>query len=118
MPNIKININAKYVKGEVELRFGHYRNGSIAIQAFNSKGEPEFIATVALDEMPPEGHVFLKGWSENEGIPFALVSAGIVKLTGRTIPAGFSFSKAYEAELLIEKESKEQFVEASKKDEI
>ena len=84
-----ININAKYVKGETQLHFMKYANGSIAIQGLSLYGEPMFIATVALDELPPKGHVFLKGWSENEGIPESLENAGIVKLTGRKIPTGY-----------------------------
>jgi hypothetical protein len=98
--NMKIIVNAKYVKGEVELVFKNYGNGSIAIQAFSLCGEPEFTATVALDEIPGKGKVFLKGWSENEGIPDALINAGIVKLTGRKIPTGFC--EALEADLLMD----------------
>lgn len=96
---MKITVNAKYIKGEVELQFGKYQNGSIAIQAFSLCGEPEFKATVALDEVPREGCVFLKGWSENEGIPAALVKAGIVELTGRKLTTGYC--EAEEAKLLI-----------------
>ena len=95
---MRIKVKAKYIKGEVDLVFGHYQDGSTAIRAFSLDGEPMFTATVALDEVPPAGHVFLKGWSENEGIPESLVSAGIVKLTGRTIPTGYC--EAFEAELL------------------
>jgi len=86
---MKIKVNAKYIKGEVELQFGKYQNGSTAIQAFSLEGEPDFTATVALDEMPSDGYVFLKGWSENEGIPNALEKAGVIQLTGRTIPTGY-----------------------------
>jgi len=97
---MEINVNAKYVKGKVELHFSKYGNGSIAIQALSLSGEPEFVATVALDELPSENHVFLKGWSENEGIPEALEKAGIVKRTGRKIPTGYC--EAEEALLLID----------------
>ena len=93
-----VRIKTKYINTDVKLHFRKYGNGSIAIQGF-SFGEPEFTATVALDEVPPDNHVFLKGWSENEGLPAALVNAGIVKLTGRTIPTGFC--EALEAEMLI-----------------
>lgn len=96
---MRITVNAKFIKGEVELQLGKYQNGSVAIQAFSLYGEPEFKATVALDEIPQKGHVFLKGWSENEGIPTALVKAGIVELTSRKIPTGYC--EAEEAKLLI-----------------
>ena len=94
---MNISINTQYCKGNVELSFGKYGNGSTAIQAFQG-GEPMFVATVAMDELPLRGHVFLKGWSENEGIPEALEKAGIVKLTGRKIPTGYV--EAEDAELL------------------
>ena len=61
-------------------------------------GEPLFKATVAIDEVPPPGHVFLKNWSENEGIVEALIVAGIVELTGRTVKTGFC--EALEAKVL------------------
>jgi len=96
---MKITVNTKYIKGEVELQFGKYPNGSTSIQAFSLYGEPEFTATVALEVLPREGCVFLKGWSENEGIPAALVKAGIVELTGKKLPTGYC--EAEEAKLLI-----------------
>jgi len=96
---MNISINTKYCKGTVELAFAKYGDGSTAIQAFQG-GEPMFVATVALDEQPPTNHVFLKGWSENEGIPQALEKAGIVQLTGRKIPTGYV--EAQEAKLLVQ----------------
>ena len=95
----EIRIEAKYVNEDVRIRFGRYENGSKAIQGFSLQDEPLFTATVALNKVPKDGHVFLKGWSENEGIPEALEKAGIVRLTGYTIPTGFV--QAQEAELLV-----------------
>ena len=95
---MEISVNTKYCEGTVELNFAKYGNGSTAIQAFQG-GKPMFVATVALDETPPRGHIFLKGWSENEGVPAALEKAGVVKRTGRKIPTGYV--EAEEAELLI-----------------
>lgn len=97
---MEIHVKSKYTDEDVLLDLDRrYGNGSRAITATTLQGEPLFTATVALDEMPPKGHVFLKGWSENEGIPEALVKAGIVELTGRTIPTGYC--EAIEAKLLI-----------------
>ena len=95
---MQVHVATKYYTGDVELRFGKYGNESVAIQAVVS-GEPQFVATVALDELPPDGHVFLKGWSENEGVPEALAKAGIVELTGRVLPTGYC--EAQEAKLLL-----------------
>jgi len=93
-------IKSKYCNEEVELLFGNYGDGSPAIQAISLMGEPMFTATVALDEKPAEGCVFLKGWSENEGVPDALVKAGIVEFTGRKVKTGYC--EAIEAKLLID----------------
>lgn len=79
-------------KGGV-IEFGRYQSGEIAIQIFNRYGEPEATATVSLVPYgaPPPGErgVYLKDWSENEGIVQALVDAGIVELTGEAVPTGF-----------------------------
>lgn len=96
---MKVHIKAKYCDEEVELVFGKYGDGSVAIQGTSLIGEPIFTATVALDEKPAEGCVFLKDWSENQGISEALVKAGIVEMTGRKVPAGFC--EALEAKLLV-----------------
>ncbi len=97
---MQIPVKSKYTNEMVILNWDrHYANGSRAITATTLQGEPQFTATVALDELPADGCVFLKGWSENKGIPEALVKAGIVELTGRTVPAGFC--EAIEAKLLV-----------------
>ena len=95
---MKAKIESKYNNEMVELSFNFYENGSTAISGTSLEGEPLFTATVALDKIPPAGHVFLKGWSENEGIPEALVKAGIVNLTGNTVKTGYCV--AQEAKLL------------------
>lgn len=67
-------------------------NYEIAIRIYSEDGEPEATATVALEDAPnarSRNGVWLKGWSENEGLPEALELAGIVKLTGETHPTGF-----------------------------
>ncbi len=97
---MEVHIKSKYTNETVILNLDrHYGNGSRAITATTLQGEPQFTATVALDELPAEGCVFLKGWSENEGIPEALVKAGIVELTGRTVPTGYC--EAIEAKMLV-----------------
>ncbi len=96
---MKVFIKSKFTNEEVRLLFRKYGDGSPAIQGTSLDGEPLFTATVALDKKPTDGHVFLKGWSENEGIPEALVEAGVVELTGRKVPTGYC--EAIEAKLLI-----------------
>lgn len=95
---MKVHIRTPYINEEVELKTGRYGNGSTAIQGFSLNGLPVFKATVAVDELPDKGCVFLKGWSENEGLIEALVEAGIVALTGRFVLTGYC--KAVEARIL------------------
>ena len=95
---MKIFVKSEYCTGTVHLGFRKYPNGTQAITGTSPVGEPLFTATVALDEKPDEGCVFLKGWSENEGIPEALVKAGVVELTGKTVQTGYC--EAIEAKLL------------------
>ena len=95
-----VHITSRHLDKEVELFFEHYRDDTTAITAISLQGEPEFVATVSIpNEKPREGCVFLKGWSENEGIPEALAKAGVVRLTGRKVKAGFC--EAIEAEVLV-----------------
>ncbi len=96
---MKIEVHTPFCNEEVELSFAKYGDGSVAIQATSLDFEPMFTATVCLEEPAKKGHVFLKGWSENEGVPEALVKAGIVELTGHTVPTGYC--EAIEAKLLI-----------------
>jgi len=85
---------AKWTKGGT-IKFGRYGSGELAIQIINElDGQPEAKATVSLvgygAPHPGEHGVWLKGWSENEGIPEALSKAGIVTLTGRTWETGYT----------------------------
>jgi hypothetical protein len=77
--------------GGDEVVFSFYQaDGSISIRVHDN-GEPLFVATTCLNgygHTPPEGYVWLKGWSENEGVPAALAASGWVVLTGETMPAG------------------------------
>ena len=46
-------------------------------------------------------YTWIKTWSENEGILEALVAAGIVKATGRTVQINQYGTPAHEVEVLI-----------------
>jgi hypothetical protein len=64
----------------------------IALLIAEAGNEDEyFAATVALDARHVDpSHVWLKGWSENVGVPESLEAAGLVRLTGETCPTGFA----------------------------
>ena len=68
-----------------------YPNGRLAWQLVDADtGEPVTVATVNLpDHALPEGHVFVKDWSENEGVLSALILSGVVEDTGVRVPSGY-----------------------------
>jgi hypothetical protein len=76
------------------IRFGCYASGEIALEIVDENEETLCVATVALVPYgaphPGEYAVWLKGWSENDGVPKALIDAGIVTLTGRRHAVGYS----------------------------
>ena len=85
--------------GEVHSKY--YMDGSTALVIYSARGK-EATATVCLAPIGPaaeEGFVWLKGWSENEGIPEALEKAGIVRRTGELYPTGHVAAEL--AEILI-----------------
>ena len=79
----------RFAGEECTLRFSRYPNDRLAIRLMCSEG-PMAVATVNLpDEMLDEGYVFIKTYSENEGMLEALVSAGIVEDTGMRVNTGY-----------------------------
>lgn len=95
-------MNVKFHGIKLDVEIGFYANGQRLIQLWQG-GAPYMTASVAL-EIPkelttilayghygclPEDIVFIKNWSENEGIFQALCDAGIIIPTGHKIPTGY-----------------------------
>jgi len=76
---------------ECEVEQRTYTNGRTALVLVDTKDREEVaIATVNLPEAPLKaGEVFIKDYSENEGMLAALEKAGIVQATGETVRSGF-----------------------------
>jgi hypothetical protein len=66
-----------------------YATGGVALQLRCEDGEPMCTATVNIQHVVPDGHVLIKDWSENQGVLAALIEAGIVEDTGKTVTTGF-----------------------------
>ena len=63
-------------------------------------GEPLWKATVCIPDNPPEdGCVWIKNYSENEGVLDALQRAGVIEFTGRFAQVGHAH--AFECALLV-----------------
>lgn len=88
-----------------EIEFARYGDGTIAMLANDPKtGAPQLKLTVCLEGLEgvcPLGdwQVWLKTWSENEGVAEALVKAGVVTLAGRFYPVNAHGSHAVMATL-------------------
>lgn len=100
---MQITINTKYAGEEtVTIRQAQYGDGSIALQLLDETGQPVVVPTVNLEaynEHPMPGHVFIKNWSENEGVLESLIEAGVISNPVREVPSGFA--TAYECKILI-----------------
>jgi len=81
----------KFLGYECVVEKHKYANGRPALELIDAgNGEPITTATVNLPHLPAgPNRVFIKDYSENEGILSALVAAGIVKPTGETVQSGF-----------------------------
>jgi hypothetical protein len=83
-----------YSQGGI-IQFGRYHESvewAITVRNIDT-GLVEQRATVHIPEAPSARArlgVWLKGWSENAGLPEALEVAGIVKLTTERWPAGYA----------------------------
>lgn len=96
------HLTTKYVDDDVFIEAGRYHDGSLALRLLTDTGEPASIATICLSHLdikPADGNVFIKDWSENEGMLSGLIAAGIIGNAVREIPTGFA--KAYECPLAI-----------------
>ena len=70
------------------IRKRFYGNGAPAWEIIDDCGVVA-CATVNLDMIPPEGYLYIKNWSENEGVLPSLIEAGLVRDTGTRAPTGY-----------------------------
>jgi len=91
--------NMKMTFGEWEclVVFRRYHDGNPAILLIDANDyQPVATATVNADIPPPDGTVFVKDWSENEGMLEALIAANVIhpEPVG-FVPLGFVTAGAY-----------------------
>jgi hypothetical protein len=98
----------KFLGEECTVELPTYSNGRIAVKLVSSTGEPWCVASTNLPELPlGDNEVFIKDYSENEGILTALCTAGIVRVIDY-IEVGPYKSPAAKCELLIKREGGEE----------
>lgn len=73
-------LNAKYVRGTGDITKAAYENGSMAL-CFDAGGGDGFdtlsVNLVAYGLVAPDGHVYVRNYSEGEGLADALAEAGV-----------------------------------------
>lgn len=83
----------KFKQWNCTLDIAQYGNGQPALILNDAEdGSRVAVASVNLEEMdliPPPGHIYIKDYSENEGMLDCLVDAGIVEDTGKRVPLHF-----------------------------
>ena len=72
-------------RGEpVKLYMDRYPNGQVAIIAYGVYGEPYGTLSVNLDDLPPGGSFWVKGWSENAEFAACAWVSGVFAKAGTT----------------------------------
>ena len=82
----------KYKEWNCLLKKSHYQdNGRVALFLIDAEdGEPISTCTVNLPDEPlGDGEVFIKDYSENEGMAEFLVREGVVERTDRVVQSGY-----------------------------
>ncbi len=83
----------QFKEWECELVFGKYHNGATALELIDAEdGQPIAMASVNVaghSEHLDSDEMFIKDWSENEGMLDTLIKAGVVSPTIFSVPTGF-----------------------------
>lgn len=98
-----INLKTKWINEPARLEFGGYaEDDSLAISAFSMRGEPLATCTVCLAEYgdtPMPGYVFIKDYSENEGMLQCLIQEKVIEHPMRLFTRGPYGVTFYECKL-------------------
>ena len=88
----------KYAKETGLVALSRYvHDGSVAVMVVSKSGEMLMKASVIPTgvKQVPEGHVYLKTWSENEGVASAFIDRGLLYETDRFAPCGHEIAGLY-----------------------
>jgi hypothetical protein len=82
---------AKYIPAGVQIVKRFYADGNVCLSAIDKDGSPFGILSVNIPEteLDPE-YVWIKDWSENEGVLNALVESNLVTKLNVTRPCGYA----------------------------
>ena len=86
----------RWYKGTIIGKLSKYQNNVPALQLYTPEGEPISRASVNLPEFPPMDSIWIKNYSENEGMVKALVEAGwIDENYTKVVISGYETIEAY-----------------------
>ena len=109
---MEVEINTQFCQSKYLklVHKGNYGNGRPALALIDPEdGQPYFTVTVNLiNEEISEGHVFVKTWSENEGMLQCLTKAGVLQLVDWR-PSGYT--EAAECKLMVKLEEVKAIVQ-------
>lgn len=88
----------KFGDWNCKLQQAQYDNGRLALMLVDAEdGSPIAKATVNIpEEKLAANEVIIKGWSENAGMPEALIAAGVIGPQLRSVPTGFVEATVHE----------------------
>ena len=87
---MKVTLKTRYLpEAEYRIVVAEYMNGTPAWRVVDQNGEQLMIATVNMPDHPNvKGTVWIKSYSENEGLIEALEKANLIRRTGIEIHGG------------------------------
>jgi hypothetical protein len=96
-----LKVAATYIPAGVSIEKMHYADGNVCLAARDpNDGSPYGTLSVNIPETNiNDNHVWIKDWSENEGVLNALVESGLVRDLGITQPCGFMNAHLVELKL-------------------
>jgi len=82
---------SKYIPAGIHVVRTTYADGNTCLRAISEEGEPYGVLSVNIPESPVhEDFVWLKTWSENEGVLEALIESNLVEKLPVTHPCGYA----------------------------
>lgn len=90
---MSFRLTTKHLNEDAVIESAFYGDDSTAWVLYSVDGERLCVATVCMADYgraPDDGCVFIKTWSENEGVCESLLAAGLIEPPHEYITAGFA----------------------------
>jgi hypothetical protein len=90
---MKTGIKVRFKEWDCRLEVSRYSNGRLALLLVEDRKDGESVAVASVNlpfDYLGNNEVFIKDYSENEGMLNALNAAGIIEVTGERVWSGFA----------------------------